>query len=95
MLTAASLPDFATDYPLAPEPIARFQQNGNVWLRGVAARNEVAAARPVILAARVRHGQEATPLDNASREKDLHRWLPGLRPGDRAASELTSLVFQR
>jgi hypothetical protein len=43
MLTAASLPDFTTDYPLAPEPIARSQRDGHVWLRGVAARSEVAA----------------------------------------------------
>jgi ectoine hydroxylase-related dioxygenase (phytanoyl-CoA dioxygenase family) len=35
------------------------------------------------------------PLDNASRQRDRDRWLPGLQPGDLAASELNPLVFKR
>jgi hypothetical protein len=34
-------------------------------------------------------------LDNANRERDRDRWLPGLKPGDVAASELNPLVFKR
>jgi hypothetical protein len=35
------------------------------------------------------------PLDNVNRQRDRDRWLPGLQPGDLAASELNPLVFKR
>ena len=35
------------------------------------------------------------PLDNDSRKRDRDRWLPGLQPGDPAASELNPLVYKR
>jgi ectoine hydroxylase-related dioxygenase (phytanoyl-CoA dioxygenase family) len=38
-------------------------------------------------------GTRVGPLDNASRERDRDRWLPGLKPGDLAASELNPLVY--
>lgn len=34
-------------------------------------------------------------LDNANRVRDRDRWLPGLQPGDLAASDLNPLVYQR
>ncbi len=40
-------------------------------------------------------GARVGPLDNENRRRDRERWLPGLEPGDLAASELTPLVFQR
>jgi ectoine hydroxylase-related dioxygenase (phytanoyl-CoA dioxygenase family) len=40
-------------------------------------------------------GTRVGPLDNANRLRDRDRWLPGLQPGDLAASELNPLVFQR
>ena len=40
-------------------------------------------------------GTRLGPLDNANRVKDRDRWLPGLEPGDLAASELNPLVFKR
>jgi len=40
-------------------------------------------------------GTRVGPLDNASRQRDRDRWLPGLEPGDLAASELNPLVFKR
>jgi len=33
--------------------------------------------------------------DNFNRHRDLERWMPGLNPGDLAASELNPLVFRR
>jgi hypothetical protein len=33
--------------------------------------------------------------DNFSRQCDLERWLPGMKPGDLAAGELKLLVFRR
>jgi ectoine hydroxylase-related dioxygenase (phytanoyl-CoA dioxygenase family) len=40
-------------------------------------------------------GTVVGPLDNDSRKRDRDRWLPGLQPGDLAASELNPLVYQR
>jgi hypothetical protein len=40
-------------------------------------------------------GTRVGPLDNANRLRDRDRWLPGLQPGDLAASELNPLVFKR
>jgi ectoine hydroxylase-related dioxygenase (phytanoyl-CoA dioxygenase family) len=40
-------------------------------------------------------GTRVGPLDNANRQRDRDRWLPGLKPGDLAASELNPLVYQR
>jgi hypothetical protein len=36
-----------------------------------------------------------TEPDNFNRRRDLARWMPGLEPGDLAASELNPLVYQR
>jgi ectoine hydroxylase-related dioxygenase (phytanoyl-CoA dioxygenase family) len=38
-------------------------------------------------------GTRVGPLDNDSRKRDRDRWLPGLQPGDLAASALNPLVF--
>lgn len=38
-------------------------------------------------------GARVGPLDNANRRRDRDRWLPGLEPGDLAASELNPLVY--
>lgn len=35
------------------------------------------------------------PLDNANRRRDRDRWLPGLEPGDLAATALNPLVYHR
>ncbi|MGD0361714.1 MAG: phytanoyl-CoA dioxygenase family protein [Bryobacteraceae bacterium] len=40
-------------------------------------------------------GARVKEPDNFNRRRDLERWLPGLRPGDLAASELNPLVFHR
>ena len=38
-------------------------------------------------------GTRVGPVDNANRRDDLDRWLPGLRPGELAASELNPVLF--
>jgi hypothetical protein len=40
-------------------------------------------------------GAKVTEPDNFNRQRDLERWMPGLKPGDLAASELNPLVFHR
>jgi hypothetical protein len=40
-------------------------------------------------------GTRVGPLDNANRQRDRDRWLPGLEPGELAASALNPLVFKR
>jgi ectoine hydroxylase-related dioxygenase (phytanoyl-CoA dioxygenase family) len=37
-------------------------------------------------------GTRVGPIDNANRQADLDAWLPGLKPGDLAASELNPLI---
>ena len=59
----STLPELASDYPLTKQQIVQFQRDGHILLRGVATKDEIAAYRPVILAARDKYGQEATPLE--------------------------------
>lgn len=40
-------------------------------------------------------GARATEPDSFDRQRDLERWLTGLKPGDLAATELNPLVFRR
>jgi ectoine hydroxylase-related dioxygenase (phytanoyl-CoA dioxygenase family) len=40
-------------------------------------------------------GARVTEPDNFNRRRDLERWMPGLKPGDLAASGLNPLVFRR
>lgn len=53
----------SSDYPLDAEQVAQFQRDGHVLLRRVAAQDEIAAYRPVILKARYKYGAAATPLE--------------------------------
>ena len=59
----STLPKLASDYPLTKQQIVQFQRDGHILLRGVATKDEIAVFRPVILAARDKYGQEATPLE--------------------------------
>lgn len=73
---ASKLPLLTSDYPLTAEQISQFQRDGHILLRGVVAKNEIAAFRPVILEARDRHGEEATPL--AQRDTYGKAFLKGM-----------------
>jgi hypothetical protein len=75
-MCSAELPILASDYPLSEEAMARFRRDGHLLLRGVATKEEIAAFRPVILIARDRYGQEATPL--AQRDTYGKAFLKGM-----------------
>jgi len=62
-MAVAELPELSTDYPLEAEDIARFQAQGHILLRGVAAPDEVAAYRPLFLEAVRARSQNYAPLE--------------------------------
>jgi len=59
----ASLPILSGEFPLDVNQGSLFRRDGHILLRGVATPEEVAKFRPLILAARDRHGSEVTPLE--------------------------------
>lgn len=58
----ASLPELRSDYPLAPDRIAAYQRDGHIQLPAVASPEEVAAYRPILMEAVMRHRKETRPL---------------------------------
>jgi ectoine hydroxylase-related dioxygenase (phytanoyl-CoA dioxygenase family) len=58
----AGLPDLAQEYALSADHIAHYQRDGHILLRGVASVTEIAAYRPVIVGAAMRHNTETRPL---------------------------------
>jgi len=65
------------------------------WTLHGAGGNATDRTREVMTVIWFADGARVTQPDNASRERDLERWLPGLKPGDLAATELNPLVFLR
>jgi len=65
------------------------------WTLHGAPGNSSARTREVMTVIWFADGTHVSPLDNANRERDRDRWLPGLQPGDLAASELNPLVYKR
>lgn len=65
------------------------------WTLHGAPGNTTARTREVMTIIWFADGTRVGPLDNANRRRDRDRWLPGLEPGDLAASPLNPLVFQR
>ena len=65
------------------------------WTLHGAPGNSSTRTREVMTVIWYPDGTLVGPLDNASRQRDRDRWLPGLHPGDPAASELNPLVYQR
>jgi ectoine hydroxylase-related dioxygenase (phytanoyl-CoA dioxygenase family) len=63
------------------------------WTLHSAAGNPTAAMREVMTIIYFADGARISEPDNPSRQDDLDQWLPGLRPGDAAASPLNPLVF--
>jgi len=57
------LPELAGDYSISKEQAAEFQRDGHILLRNLATPLEIADYRKVILEAREKYGQEATPLE--------------------------------
>ncbi len=60
---ATNLPDLFSDYPLSPEQIAQYRQNGHLRLNSVCTPEEAAAYRDVIVDATMRHNRETRPLE--------------------------------
>jgi hypothetical protein len=65
------------------------------WTLHGAPANATDRTREVMTVIWYADGARVTEPGNASRQRDLARWLPGLKPGDLAASELNPLVFRR
>ena len=65
------------------------------WTLHGAPANVTDRTREVMTVIWYADGARVTEPDNANRQRDLARWLPGLKPGDLAVSELNPLVFRR
>jgi ectoine hydroxylase-related dioxygenase (phytanoyl-CoA dioxygenase family) len=57
------LPDLREDYPLTPDQINSYRENGHVLLRGAASPAEAAAYRPVFAQAVENYRTEARPME--------------------------------
>jgi ectoine hydroxylase-related dioxygenase (phytanoyl-CoA dioxygenase family) len=65
------------------------------WTLHNAPGNPTETMREVITIIYFADGARITEPDNPNRTRDMARWLPGLKPGDLAASELNPLVYSR
>ncbi len=65
------------------------------WTLHGAPANATAVTREVMTVIWYADGARVTEPDNMNRQRDLERWMPGLKPGDLAASALNPLVFRR
>ncbi len=63
------------------------------WTLHGAPGNSVNRTREVMTIIWFAHGARITVPDNPNRARDLERWLPGLKPGDLAASKLNPLAW--
>jgi len=60
---SAALPDLSSDYAVPEHRVAEFEREGHTVLRGVCAKEEIAAYRPVIEAATQKHSTETRPIE--------------------------------
>jgi ectoine hydroxylase-related dioxygenase (phytanoyl-CoA dioxygenase family) len=65
------------------------------WTLHSAPGNDSDTIREVMTIIYFADGIRVLSPDNPNRENDLAGWLPGLKPGDLAASELNPLVYRR
>lgn len=65
------------------------------WSLHSAPANPTADMREVMTVIYFADGMRVTEPANDSQKVDIDRWLPGLRPGDLAASELNPLVYAK
>jgi ectoine hydroxylase-related dioxygenase (phytanoyl-CoA dioxygenase family) len=63
------------------------------WTLHGAPGNSSSSTREVMTIIYFADGARVGPADNPSRESDLRAWLPGLQPGDPAATELNPLLY--
>ncbi|MGB5511286.1 MAG: phytanoyl-CoA dioxygenase family protein [Woeseiaceae bacterium] len=64
------------------------------WSLHSAPGNESDSLREVMTIIWVADGCHVTEPVNFNQERDITRWMPGLKPGDRVASELNPLVYK-
>jgi ectoine hydroxylase-related dioxygenase (phytanoyl-CoA dioxygenase family) len=84
-------------YPIAPGVA---MQAGDAtfhygWTLHGAPGNATARTREVMTIIWFADGARVIEPDNFNRTRDLARWMPGLQPGDLAASPLNPLVYHR
>jgi hypothetical protein len=65
------------------------------WMVHRAPGNHTGAMREVMTIIYFADGTRVGPADSDERRADLGRWLPGLQPGDLAASEINPLLYHR
>jgi len=65
------------------------------WTLHGAPANDTLRTREVMTVIWYADGARVTQPDNFNRKRDLERWMPGLKPGDLAASGLNPLAFRR
>jgi len=65
------------------------------WTLHWAPENSTLLTREVMTIIFFADGTRVGPVDNANRAADLETWLPGLKPGDLAASPLNPVLFER
>jgi len=66
------------------------------WTLHWAPDNQTDQLREVMTIIYYADGTRILPvIDNANRQNDLEGWLPGVRPGELAVSDLNPLVYQR
>ncbi|HVF85203.1 MAG TPA: phytanoyl-CoA dioxygenase family protein [Abditibacteriaceae bacterium] len=65
------------------------------WTLHSAPGNNSDTMRSVMTIIYFADGARATKPDHANREEDLRIWLPGIQPGELAASELNPLLYSR
>jgi hypothetical protein len=63
------------------------------WILHGAPGNQSARAREVMTIIYYADGARVTEAVNPNQERDMTRWLPGLKPGDAASSALNPLVY--
>jgi hypothetical protein len=63
------------------------------WTLHGAGPNPTGAPRPVMTVIYFADGARAVEPDHVFREHDLRTWLPGVQPGEPAASELNPVLF--
>jgi ectoine hydroxylase-related dioxygenase (phytanoyl-CoA dioxygenase family) len=65
------------------------------WMVHRAPGNRTGAMREVMTIIYFAEGTRVGPADSDERRADLGRWLPGLQPGDLAASDINPLLYHR
>ena len=64
------------------------------WVLHSAPDNSTGTMRKVMTIIYFADGAHVTEPDNPNRVRDLAQWLPGMKPGDLAASKLNPLAYQ-